>query len=417
MDPSAPLITNDAVVLGLLMAILGFVFWSSSHPNRHWQRFYSIVPALLLCYFLPSLFSTAGIVSGDVSKLYFVASRYLLPASLILMTLSIDFKALLGLGPKALILFLTGTVGVIVGGPLMLAIAAQIDPSLIASQGLDSTWRGMSTIAGSWIGGGPNQAAMKEVFQVDESIFSVMVAVDVIVANLWMAFLLWMASRAEKIDARNGADASAIHALRDKIAAAQAQSARIPTTADLIKILAIGFGFTGLAHLLADFLAPYIAEHAPHLEKFSLTSDFFWVVVLATTFGLLLGLTPARHLEGAGASRIGSVLLYVLIAAVGLKMNILAIFEHTEFFLIGAGWILFHGALLLIVARLIKAPIFFVAVGSQANIGGAASAPIVASAFHPALAPVGVLLAVLGYALGTYGGWLSGLLMKWVSGQ
>lgn len=414
--PPSPLITNDAVVLGLLMAILGLVFWSSNHPSPAWQRFYRIVPALLLCYFIPSIFATAGLVSGDLSQLYFVASRYLLPASLVLMTLSIDFKGLFSLGPKVLILFLTGTLGVILGGPIVLWLGSLFDPSLIASQGNDAIWRGMSTIAGSWIGGGPNQAAMKEVFTVDERIFSVMVAIDVIVANLWMAVLLWAAARSEKIDAKTGADTTAITALRDKITAYQQQIARMPKTADTIQLLAVGFGATGLAHLLADWIAPWIERNAPGLEKFSLTSQFFWVVVLATTFGLLLGATPARNLEGVGASRVGTVLLYVLIASVGLKMNILAILDYPELFLLGAIWISIHAGLMLLVAKLLKAPVFYVAVGSQANIGGAASAPIVASAFHPSLAPVGVLLAVLGYALGTYGGWLCGLLMRAVAG-
>lgn len=414
--PTSPLIVNDAVVLGLLMSILGLVFWTSSHPSPFWKRFYSVVPSLLLCYFIPSVFATAGLVSGDVSQLYFVASRYLLPASLVLMTLSIDFRGLMSLGPKVLILFLTGTVGVVLGGPIVLWLGSLFDPGLVASQGNDAIWRGMSTIAGSWIGGGPNQAAMKEVFQVDEGIFSVMVAVDVIVANLWMAVLLWAASRSEKIDAKTGADTSAITALRNKIEAYQQQIARMPKTGDIILVLAVGFGATGLSHLLADWIAPAIAEHAPQLEKFSLTSQFFWVVVLATTFGLVLGATKARELEGVGASRIGTVLLYVLVASVGLKMNILAIFDHPELFLLGAIWISIHGGLMILVAKLLKAPVFYVAVGSQANIGGAASAPIVASAFHPSLAPVGVLLAVLGYALGTYGGWLSGLLMRAVAG-
>ncbi len=416
MENASPLITNDAVVLGLLMAILGFVFWSSSQESPGWKRFYAVVPSLLLCYFIPSLFATAGVVSGESSQLYFVASRYLLPTSLVLMTLSIDFKGLLSLGPKVLILFLTGTLGVVLGGPIVLWLGSIFDPSLVASQGNDAIWRGMATIAGSWIGGGSNQAAMKEVFEVDEKIFSVMVTVDVIVANLWMAVLLWAAGRAEQIDARTGADTTAIHALRDKVAAYQAQIARKPTTSDTILVLAVGFGATGLAHLLADWVAPAIAKYAPQLEKFSLTSQFLWVVVLATTFGLVLSLTPARRLEGVGASSLGSVLLYVLIASVGLKMNVMAIFDYPELFLLGAGWILIHAGLMLLVAKLIRAPVFYVAVGSQANIGGAASAPIVASAFHPSLAPVGVLLAVVAYALGTYGGWLSGLLMRLVAG-
>jgi uncharacterized membrane protein len=154
------------------------------------------------------------------------------------------------------------------------------------------------------------------------------------------------------------------------------------------------------------------------LAQFSLTSKFFWIVVLATTGGLLLSLSSrVRALEGVGASTLGSVLLYVLIATIGMKMNILAVFDQPALFLVGAIWMVFHAVTMLLLAWLIRAPLFFLAVGSQANVGGAASAPVVASAFHPALAPVGVPLAVLGYALGTYGGWLSGQLMRVVAPQ
>jgi uncharacterized membrane protein len=139
------------------------------------------------------------------------------------------------------------------------------------------------------------------------------------------------------------------------------------------------------------------------------------LVVLATTGGLLLSMTRARKMEGVGASRVGSVFIYILVATIGMKMDLTAIFNNPGLFLIGGVWILFHALLLIVVARLIRAPVFFLAVGSQANVGGAASAPIVAAAFHPSLAPVGVLLAVLGYALGTYGAWICGNLMRMVS--
>jgi uncharacterized membrane protein len=143
---------------------------------------------------------------------------------------------------------------------------------------------------------------------------------------------------------------------------------------------------------------------------------FFWIVVIATTGGLVLSFfSRVRELEGVGASTLGSVLLYVLIATIGMKMNILAIFDQPALFLVGSIWMVFHAVTMLLLAWLIKAPLFFFAVGSQANVGGAASAHVVASAFHPALAPVGVLLAVLGYALGTYGGWLSGQLIRVVA--
>ncbi len=409
------IVTNDAVVLGILVSILAFVFYTTSSSHPFWVKFYKTVPALLICYFLPSVLNSAGIIDGEKSQLYPVISRYVLPASLVLFTISIDYAGIRKLGGKALIVFLAGSVGVVLGGPIAVLLFSWIAPDVVGGQGAEAVWRGLTCIAGSWIGGSANQAAMKEVFQVDDKLFSTMIAVDVLWANLWMAMLLYGAGISKKLDRFLKADASAIEELKLKMEHFQASNMRIPTAADLMKIVGVGFGVMGLSHFLADIIAPWIEQNAPYLEQFSLTSTFFWVVVLATTFGMLLALTPVRQLEGAGASKVGTVLLYVLVATVGMKMNILAVKENPALFLLGAVWILIHAGFSLLAAKWIKAPFFFVAVGSQANVGGAASASIVASAFSPALAPVGVLLAVLGYALGTYGAYICGLLMQAVA--
>ncbi|MGP9801755.1 DUF819 family protein [Rheinheimera sp. NSM] len=411
MQESSVLITNDAVVLGLMAVILGAVFYTSHSDNRYCKAFYKFVPALLLCYFIPSLFNSFGIIDGEGSSLYKMASRYLLPASLVLLTLSVDFKAILGLGPKALIMFLTGTLGIIIGGPIALMSVGYFFPQELGGD----VWRGMTTIAGSWIGGGANQAAMKEVFGVDGNIFSVMITVDVLVANVWMAVLLFIASRAEFFDRKNGADTSGIVNLRRKIEQYEAENARIPKLNDLMFIIAVAFGVTGLSHALADIIAPWIEQVAPQLKYYSLTSSFFWLVVIATTVGLYLSTTRVRKLEAVGASKVGSAFLYILVATIGMHMDVTAILSNKLMFLVGIIWMLVHAVLLLVVARLIKAPMFYMAVGSQANVGGAASAPVVAAAFHPSLAPVGVLLAVLGYGLGTYGAYICGLIMQQVA--
>ncbi|WP_308367569.1 MULTISPECIES: DUF819 family protein [unclassified Microbulbifer] len=410
------MITNDAIILGMLAAILGFVFYTAGSEHRFWKRFYRFVPALLLCYFLPSLLTTFGIIDAEGSQLYFVASRYLLPASLVLLTLSIDLKAIINLGPKALILFLTGTLGIVIGGPIALLVMSTIDPGMLNVSGPEAVWRGMTTVAGSWIGGGANQTAMKEIFGVGDQIFSAMVAVDVIVANIWMAVLLFMAGNAKQLDERRGADTRAITVLREKVETLQKKHARIPSLPDLMLIAAVGFGITAIAHAAADQLAPWFQANAPQLARFSFTSQFFWLIVIATTLGVAMAFSPAKKLEGAGSSKVGSVFIYFLVATIGTHMDITALKDSPELFVLGIIWMAVHAGLMLLVAKLIKAPTFFMAVGSQANVGGAASAPVVAAAFHPSLAPVGVLLAVLGYALGTYAAWFCGQLLRVVAG-
>jgi uncharacterized membrane protein len=410
-----PLITNDATVLGLLAIILGFVFYTSKSTNRGWQKFYKVVPAVLMCYFLPSLLNTFGIVDGNSSQVYFVASRYLLPACIVLLTISVDLPAIMKLGPKALILFFTGTLGIVIGGPIALLTMSSLFPELLNGAGPDAVWRGMTTVAGSWVGGTANQTAMKEIYGVGNEIFSTMVTVDIIVANIWMAVLLVLASNAKKIDAHTGADTTALNELRTNVEEFEKKHARIPKLDDIMLICAIGFGVTGFAHFCSDLITPFMVNNYPNLEKYSFHSQFFWMIIIASAIGIALSFTKLRKVEAAGASKFGSAFLYILIATVGLHMDVTQIFDTPKFFVLGLIWMLVHAGLMLGVAKLIKAPLFYMAVGSQANVGGAASAPVVASAFHPALAPVGVLLAVLGYAVGTYAAWFCGLVLQAIS--
>lgn len=457
-----PFFTNDATVFGLLMLLLAGIFATSSSENPGWKRFYTVIPALLLCYFLPALlnypfgliapayfdnellnvlaqqgFDTTGLASlsyEDVklrldelgvapelyapfahkSKLYFVASRYLLPASLVLLCLSIDFKSIASLGPKALIMFFAATIGIILGGPIALLVTSYLFPNLVNVTS-DELWRGLATVAGSWIGGGANQAAMLEIYKAKDNLFATMIIVDVVCANIWMGFLLYGANISDKIDKQLKADNSAIEALKEKVSDYRASVAQMPTTTTNFLLAGAAFGGVALAHFGADIIVPALSIHKQSLADLglnSLISPFFWIVVISTTVGIVLSFTKARSLEGVGASRIGSVFIYILVATIGMKMNLGQVWDNIGLFAIGITWMLVHVIILLITAKLIRAPFFFVAVGSQANVGGAASAPIVASAFSPALAPVGVLMAVLGYALGTYGAIICAMLMR-----
>ena len=413
-DKKAALITNDAIVLGILLAILAFIFYTASSRHRGWNKFYTVVPTVLLCYFIPALLNTFNIISGEASGFYTVASRYFLPASLILLTIGLDMGSLKKLGGKAIIMFFAGTLGVRLGGPLALLLIGSIFPDILM-YGDEEVWRGLATIAGSWIGGGANQAAMLEVFGASKSLFGQMIAVDVLVANLWMGLLLYGSQHNKRLNRWLKADASAITELEKKMENLElTQTVKTRGTREWIILLGFAFGLTALSHLGADYIAPWFEQNYPGSARYSLTSGFLWVVVIATTFGLLFSFTRARKLEGLGASDMGSVFLYFLVATIGMNMDLNALLDNPKLFLVGIIWILIHVTILLVVAKIIKAPFFFVAVGSQANIGGAASAPIVAVAFNKYLAPVGVLLAVLGYAVGTYAGYLTGIIMQWV---
>lgn len=459
-----PIFTNDAVVFGLLMIVLAAIFVTAQSKSPGWQKFYTYVPPLLLCYFVPALLHwplgliasswydldavkefllskdivvPAGASYKDVqlileangismdaiadfrkgSNLYNVSSRYLLPASLVLLCIGIDFKGIINLGPKALIMFLAATLGIVLGGPIALLVITNFAPNIIPVSP-DELWRGLSTIAGSWIGGGANQTAMKEIYQVSSSLFATMVIVDVVVANIWMGFLLYGTNITKRIDKILKADTSAIDELERRMTEYRASVERIPTTTSMFVLGAIAFGATGFSHFLADIIVPYMSQFKETLIRLrleSLISSFFWIVVIATTVGLLLSFTKARSYEGVGASRWGSVFIYILVATIGMQMNLSEVFNNLGLFAIGIIWMFIHVLTILLVAKLIRAPFFFVAVGSQANVGGAASAPVVAAAFSPSLASVGVLLAVLGYALGTYGAIICALLMQAVA--
>ena len=403
------LITDDAVVLGLLVSCLGLIFYTSQLKSL--KTFYKIIPALLLCYLIPSLFSTAGIISPKVSGLWPVAKNYFLPASLILMTLSTDLKGVIKLGPKALIMFFTATIGIILGGPVAILITSLFSPETVGGLEFDAVWRGMATLAGSWIGGGANQTAMLELYQFNPEKYGAMITVDIVVANIWMAFILLGAGKSDQIDKWLKADSSTIDDLKNKMENYSSTVERNTTFHDLMKISTIALGGVGIAHFSGSILSK-CNNYFPIFNDTVFTSHFFWVVVVSTTLGLGFSFTRLRSLEGVGASKIGSVFIYLLVAIIGMKMDITKAVEQPLLIVVGLIWMIFHVGLLFAVAKIIRAPFFFLAVGSKANVGGAASAPIVASAFHPSLAPVGVLLAVLGYALGTYGAILCATLME-----
>ncbi len=395
MNDGATLVTDPVAILVALLAVLAAIFrFGQTAPGK---RLFGVVPSLVFCYFVPTTLTTLGVLPPE-SALYDWIKSYLLPASLMLLILALDVPGVIRLGPRALVMMLAGTAGVVIGAPVALwTFSAAVPPD---------TWQGMSALAGSWIGGGANMVAMAQAAGTSSSMFAMVVIVDVTIANIWMGVLLYVAGQQQRIDRWTGADDSAIEDLKRRIAEFTAKTTRVASLTDLLLILAIGFGGMWLATLAGGWAAPATGVFDATIWKF--------IIVTALAAGL--SFTPARRLEGAGASKVGTVMLYLLIASIGAHADFTQMKEAPVLVAVGAVWMLCHIAVLLGVAWWIRAPIFFVAIGSQANIGGAASAPIVASAFHPGLAPVGVLLAVLGYVLGTYAGLLTMTLLRSVAG-
>lgn len=416
----APFFTKDTIVFGILILLLALVFYTSSKPDGFWKKLHVFLPALLLCYLLPSILSSFNIISPEwveadaygngvkvKSGIYHVASRYLLPAALILLTLSLDLKAVFKLGWKALVMFLTGTLGIIIGGPIAILIVAAFSPETVGGDGFDAVWRGLSTLAGSWIGGGANQTAMLEVYKYNQENYGAMVLVDIVVANIWMAVLLFGIGKKERIDRWFKADNTDIEVMKQRVMDYEKSVMRIPSLKDLMIILGIAFTAVSLAHWGADYMVDLLKSvpsvQNPASAMYTFSDHFFWLVMNTTIIGVALSFTPLKKFEGAGASKMGSVFIYILVASIGMKMDLSSVVNNPGLLVVGLIWMTIHAILLIVMAKIIKAPFFFLAVGSKANVGGAASAPIVASAFHPSLASVGVILAIFGYVLGTLG--------------
>ena len=410
-----PLITNNTVIVGILMAILGIVFYTSGINNRYIKGFYDVIPPLLLCYFLPGLLNSFHVFDGANSPLTTIGSRYFLPACLILFIINLDIKEMWALRKRAGLMFITGTVGIVLGGPLAVYLTSLVAPEVVGGAGPDEVWRGLGALAGSWIGGSANQVALKEILQPSPTLFSSIIAVDVFVAYSWMALLLYGASKTKAVNKFFKADARDVDELMVKLEKKSKENAKMPETKDIIIMLSVAFTGTGLATFLAEPVAAFITTNYPQLETFSLTNTFFWIILFATIISICLSFTPLRKLENVGASKMGTALLYMLIVTIGMQMDILAILQNPGLFIVGFLWISFHAILLIIVAKIFKIPFFYFGVGSMANVGGVASASVMSAAFHPSLISVGVILSVFSYAIGTYAGWLTAVLMQLAS--
>jgi uncharacterized membrane protein len=394
-EPAVSLIADPMAVFAFLAALVALIFWASG--LERFKKTFEVIPPVVYVYFLPMLATTAGITPAS-SPTYDWMTRYLLLFALLLLMISIDMRSIGRLGPMALVMVVAGTVGVVIGGPISLLIFEPLLPA--------DAWTGFAALSGSWIGGTANMVAIAESVGTPESVFGPIIVVDTVVGYSWMGVLLFFAAYQSRFDSRTQAKTAAIEETNRRLQ--EMDRARHPTTLrDAVVMIGGGLAAAVATHRLAQ------TDLFPTLGDPAIISKTTWAVLIVVTGGLALSFTRLRDYEKVGASSFGYAGLYLLLSGIGAQANLRAVVQAPVYLAAGAVWLAVHVAVLLLAARLVRAPLFFVATGSMANIGGAATAPVVAGVYHPAMAPVGLLMAVAGYVLGIYGGlvcaWLLGI--------
>ena len=387
------LINDPMGVFAFLAGLVALVFWVSELPRC--RKLFEVVPPVIYVYFLPMLATTAGITPA-ASPLYEWTVPYLLLFALLMLMVSVDLKSVLRLGPVALFMVAAGTVGIVVGGPISLMLFGGMLPA--------DAWTGFAALSGSWIGGTANMVAIAESVGTSPDAMGPVIVVDTVVGYGWMGVLIAMVGLQGRFDRRTKARTDAIEQTNRQLEAMKSE--RRPLTLRHAVVM-IGFG------MACAVAAQRLGQRLPAVGDPTIISGTTWAILIVVTGGLVLSFTRLRKLETVGASHLGYTALYLLLAGIGAQADLRAVLDAPVYLLAGAVWIAIHLGVLLIAARIVRAPFFFVATGSMANIGGAASAPVVAGVYHRAMAPIGLLMAVAGYIFGIYGA----LLCAWLLGQ
>jgi len=388
-------IKNPLLILLILIAIESLVLYLSKRPA--WQKFFNVIPFICWIFFLPMVASSLGLLDQK-SILYKHLTDWLLPASLVILLMTVDLKTIFRLGPMALGTFMIGSLSVGLG----MVLASQLFSPLIGPE----YWSGFGALTGSWTGGSANMIAVKEALSTPDEIFLPFVVVDAILPYLWMALLMAGAHWQHQFDEMNRVNPDILKNLKKRVDHLSHRQKPKITPRAFAGILAIGIS--------AAFVAGQIAEFLPAIKD--VISPFTWVVILASVIGLALSCTPAKKLESHGSGAIGYFMLYLVLTTIGAKANLSQIGQSFILMFAGMTVIAVHASALLLTCRLGRVPLCLAAAASQANLGGAASAPIVAEIYSRGLAPVGLMLAIFGNIIGTYIGITVGQLCRMVAG-
>ena len=394
---------NDPLgIIMVLLVIEGAILYAAGLSGA--KKLFKYVPAMFWIYFLPMLANTIGLIpakvnaAGDViTPVYGIITTYCLPACLILLLLSVDLRAICRLGGVAIAVMLAGSLGTLIGGPVVMLIFGRWLPPDI--------WSGIGALSASWMGGSSNMVAVAESVGTPDKIYGTMIVVDTIIPYAWMGLLIFLSAHQVRFDRWNRAKSEILDDLKRRADSGVPRSEPI-TLRHFVVMFAVAAAGTYAAIRLAGFL-PIVPQ---------VVSTFAWTIIVATGLGLVLSFTPVRRLERFGASSIGYGLLYFVLASIGARTSLTSLASAPLMIAVGVVWVLIHGAFILLAGRLFHAPMALLAAASQANMGGTASAPVVAEIYHRGLAPVGLLLAVLGSILGTFLGILCANICQFLSG-
>ena len=387
------MIKDPNAIFVYIIFLIGVIYYLKSQTSL--TKLFKYMPPVIWVYFLPMISTSIGIIPND-SVLYGWTTRHLLPPALILLLLSSNIRAMAALGPKAIGTMLFGTLGIIIGGSLSLLIFGSLLP--------EDAWMGLGALSGSWIGGSANMVAVGKSIGTSDDLFGNMIVIDTLVGYGWMGVVIFISGHQDTIDRWNNADTSIIKKLNIQM---NTSNNKRPTSFnDLLTIVVVG--------LVGGYISLKIGEWLPDIG--SILTSFGWTIIVVSAIGILLSFTKLSDLENAGASHVGNIFLYILLGTIGAKANIMQVTDLPIYIIVGIVWILFHAIILFIGGRLLRAPMFLIATSSQANIGGVVSAPIVATVYKKSLAPVGLLMGVMGNVIGIYAGLLTAWILSIVGG-
>jgi len=394
------LISSPGGVLAVLCAVAAFWFYVAQVTG---SKLFQYIPPLIFIYVTPVILNNLDVIPAS-SPVYSGLSAYALPAFIVLMLIKVNVPAAVKIMGKGVLVMLMGTAGVVAG-----CVVAY----LIVNRWLaPDAWTGFGALAGSWIGGTGNMAATSEMLNTPPEQFGLAVLADNVIYIVWLPILLASKNFADRFNAWAKVPEDRIR-MMDSAAELVIEEDRAPEMRDYIYLGAIAIGVTWIAAALASVLFEWTMNIAPGLKV--VLSESTWRILLITTIALTLSATPISRLPNATA--MGTALIYIFVAGMGARATIEG-FGQAPAFLLGAFiWIFIHGAFCLAGAKLFRVDVHSVAIASAANIGAAASAPIVAAFHRPSLVPVSVLMALIGYALGNYLAPLAAHLARIAAGQ